>query len=38
MEATMATKITVVPEDDLDSGLADETIRCGSAAPTTRST
>jgi nucleoid-associated protein Lsr2 len=27
MEATMATKITVVLEDDLDGGPADETVR-----------
>jgi Lsr2 len=29
MEATMATKITVVLEDDLDGGPADETVRFG---------
>jgi hypothetical protein len=29
MEATMATKITVVPEDDLDGSPAEETVRFG---------
>jgi hypothetical protein len=29
MEATMVTKITVVLEDDLDGGPADETVRFG---------
>jgi hypothetical protein len=29
MEATMATKITVILEDDLDGGQADETVRFG---------
>ena len=29
MEATMATKITVVLEDDLEGGPADETVRFG---------
>jgi Lsr2 len=29
MEATMATKITIVLEDDLDGGPADETVRFG---------
>jgi hypothetical protein len=36
MEATMAAKITVVLEEDLDGGPVDVTVRLGSVAPTTR--
>jgi len=38
MEVKMATRITAALEDDLDGGAADETLRFGLAARSTRST